>query len=143
MIRILAVGRLKDRRLAELAAEYVKRARPWRQIEVVELKDSEIEKEGREMVRWLDANPAGRIVACDESGAETTSRGLSELLGRHGSLTFLVGGPDGLGAAAKERADQSLALSRLTMTHEMARMLLTEQIYRGLAILRGHRYHRD
>lgn len=143
MIRILAVGKLKDRSIGEMVGRYLERARPWARVEVTELKDSGTEREGREILRWLDSNPAGRVVACDEAGEQTTSRGLSRMLGAHGSLTFVIGGPDGLAAEVKARADEVLSLSRLTLTHEMARLLLSEQIYRGLAILRGHGYHRD
>ncbi len=143
MIRILAVGKLKDARLAGLVDDYLKRIRPWAAFETVELKDGTIEKEGAAMARWLDDHAAGRVVACDERGAARTSRELAALLGAHGSLTFLIGGPDGLGSAARARADETLSLSPLTFPHELARLLLAEQIYRGLAILRGHAYHRD
>jgi 23S rRNA (pseudouridine1915-N3)-methyltransferase len=90
-------------------------------------------------------SPHGRelVVALDERGESVTSRGLAEVLGKHGSIAFLIGGADGLGPAARERAGRTLRLSRLTLTHEMARVLLAEQIYRGLGILRGLPYHRD
>jgi len=144
MIRIVAVGRMKDRRLAALLEDYVKRIRPLAPVEVVELKDTGPEREGREMVTRLGSKHGKElVVALDERGDSVSSRELSTLLGGHGSLTFLVGGADGLGPAARERADRTLRLSRLTLTHEMARVLLAEQIYRGLSILRGLPYHRD
>ena len=144
MIRILAVGKLKDARLAELAADFARRIRPWSDLEIVELKDQGPEREAAAMLARLGpASGHGLTVALDERGATATSRELSALLGAHGSLTFLIGGPDGLGPAARARADRVLSLSPLTFTHEIARFLLLEQIYRGLAILRGHPYHRD
>ncbi len=143
MIRILAVGKMKERRLAELVDDFIRRIRPWSPVEIVELKDSTIEKEGAALVRWLDGHAPGRIVACDERGREPTSRDLAGVLRRHRAITFVIGGPDGLAPAVRDRADETVALSRLTMTHEMCRLLLAEQIYRGLAINRGHRYHRD
>jgi 23S rRNA (pseudouridine1915-N3)-methyltransferase len=82
------------------------------------------------------------VVALDERGRSVKSTDLAALLGRHGSIAFLVGGAEGMGPAARERAGSSLRLSSLTLTHEMARMLLTEQIYRGLTILRHKPYHR-
>ena len=141
MIRILAVGKLKDHRLADLAAEYVRRIAPLAACEVVDLRDQGPAKEGAEMARRLGT--ATFVVAMDEHGDDLTSVDLAALLGAHGSLTFLIGGPDGLGPAARARADRVLSLSPLTFTHETARFLLLEQIYRGLAILRGHPYHRD
>jgi len=144
VLRILAVGRMKDRRLAALADDYLKRIRPLAAVSVEELKDRDPEREGREMVQRLGSPDAGRpAVALDERGESLTSRDLAALLGRHGSIDFLVGGADGLGEAARARADRVLSLSSLTFTHEMARVLLLEQLYRGLAILRGLPYHRD
>ena len=144
MIRIVAVGRMKDRRLAALLEDYLKRIRPLAPAEVVELKDTGPEREGRDMVARLgSARGKELVVALDERGESVSSRELSGLLGKHGTIAFLVGGADGLGAAARERADRTVRLSRMTLTHEMARVLLAEQIYRGLSILRGLPYHRD
>jgi 23S rRNA (pseudouridine1915-N3)-methyltransferase len=143
MLRIIAVGRMKDSRLAALVEEYLKRLRPLSPTEVIEIKDSDPEREGREMAARL-GSARGRelVVAMDEHGEDLTSEAFAEVLGAHGSIAFLVGGADGLGAAARERADRTLRLSSMTLTHEMARMLLAEQIYRGLSILRGRPYHR-
>ena len=144
MIRIVAVGKMKDRRLAALLEDYLQRIRALAPVEVVELKDQDPEKEARAMVAKLgSARGRGHVVALDERGDDVTSRDLARLLGEHGGLSFLVGGADGLGSAARERADRTLRLSSLTLTHEMARTLLAEQVYRGLSILRGKPYHRD
>jgi 23S rRNA (pseudouridine1915-N3)-methyltransferase len=144
MIRIVAVGRMKDRSLAALLEDYLRRIRALAPVELVELRDQDPEREGRAMVAKLGST-RGRslVVALDENGEDVTSRGLSRLLGGHGGIAFLVGGADGLGPAARERADRTLRLSSLTLTHEMARVLLAEQVYRGLCILRGKPYHRD
>ena len=143
MIRILAVGKVKDKRLSALADDFFKRLRAMAPAEVVELKDSQIEKEGRDMVAKLGSSTGNQVVvAMDEHGEDLTSTQLSALLGKHGNVCFLIGGADGLGPAARERANRSIRLSSLTMTHEMARVLLLEQIYRGLSILRGKPYHR-
>lgn len=141
MIRIIAVGKLKDRRTGGLIDDYLKRIRPWARLEVVELKDQDPDREGKAMVERVGTSD--HVVALDERGEATTSRDLAKLLGTHGSLAFLIGGPDGLGDAARERADRTVSLSALTLPHELARLLLVEQIYRGLSINRGHAYHRD
>lgn len=140
MIRILAVGKLKDPRLADLAAAYLRRLGPLAACEVVELKDRGPAKESAEMVRRLGA--AAFVVAMDEHGDDLTSVDLAALLGSHGSLSFLIGGADGLAPEVRGRADRVLRLSSLTLTHEWARVLLLEQVYRGLTILRGMPYHR-
>lgn len=143
MLRILAVGRMKDGRLAALLADYAQRIRPLAALEVLELKDADPVREGRAMADRL-GSARGRelVVALDEGGEDLTSVEFAALLGGHGSIAFLVGGADGLGPAARERADRCVRLSSLTLTHEMARVLLAEQIYRGLTILRGRPYHR-
>lgn len=143
MIRILAVGKVKDKRLSALADDFLKRMRPMAPAEVIELKDSQPEKEGRDMVAKL-GSPGGSqlVVAMDEHGEDLTSTDLAKMLGARGNICFLIGGADGLGQAARDRADRTIRLSSLTMTHEMARVLLLEQIYRGFSILRGKPYHR-
>jgi len=143
MIRIVAVGRMKDDRLASLTDDYLRRIRPLAPVEVVEIRDADPEREGRDMVARLgSARGRGLVVAMDEAGEDLASDAFARLLGGHGGIAFLVGGADGLGTAARERADRTVRLSSLTFTHEMARMILAEQIYRGLSILRGRPYHR-
>jgi 23S rRNA (pseudouridine1915-N3)-methyltransferase len=144
MIRIVAIGKVKNKPLAALAADYWRRCRSMAPCEVVTLKDADPEAEGRAMVHAL-GSPAGNeyVVALDEKGDEVTSRQLAALLGRHGKIAFLIGGADGLGPAARRRAARTVRLSALTLTHEMAQVLLLEQIYRGLCILRNRPYHRE
>jgi 23S rRNA (pseudouridine1915-N3)-methyltransferase len=143
MIRIIAVGKVKDRRLAGLIEDYLKRIRTMAQVEILEVSDSTPEREGKDLVARLgSARGKQLVVAMDEHGEDLTSRDLAAVLGAHGGLSFLIGGADGLGPAPRARADRTVRLSSLTLTHEMARMLLAEQIYRGLSILRGKPYHR-
>jgi 23S rRNA (pseudouridine1915-N3)-methyltransferase len=143
MIRIVTVGRLRDRRLADLATDYQRRIQPLASLKQVELKDQTPAREARQFLAQLGP-PAGHelVIALDERGEAIDSLGFADLLGRHGSLAFLIGGADGLDDSVRDRADQVLRLSRLTLTHEWARALLLEQIYRGLSILRGLPYHR-
>ena len=143
MIRIMAVGQVKDRRLSALIDDLLARTRPLSRVEVVELRDSGTEREARDMVDRLGSARGNQLViAMDEKGDDLTSVDLSRLLGAHGDICFLIGGADGLGEAARRRAGRTIRLSSLTLTHEMARLLLVEQVYRGLTILRGMPYHR-
>ncbi|MBU0741872.1 23S rRNA (pseudouridine(1915)-N(3))-methyltransferase RlmH [bacterium] len=139
MIRLLAVGRMKDPHLAELCADFAQRIGRWSALEIIELKDQDPDREAAAMLQKLGTGP---VHALDERGDPMSSREFSSVLASHGSPTFLIGGPDGLGGAARKRADRILSLSPLTFTHETARYLLLEQIYRGLAIGRNHPYHR-
>lgn len=143
LLRIFAVGKMKDRRLADLTADYLQRCRPMARIEVVEIKDSNPDREDQELAAGLvRAGSTSLVVALDEHGEEMTSARFAELLGSQGSICFVIGGADGLGPAVREAARRTVRLSSMTLTHEMARMVLCEQIYRGFSILRGTPYHR-
>lgn len=101
-----------------------------------------------EAERILAALPAGCVpVALDERGAQLTTRELAGWLtawmDEGVSPAFIIGGADGLDDSVKARAVRQLALSRLTLPHALARVMLAEQLYRSLCIIRGHPYHRD
>jgi 23S rRNA (pseudouridine1915-N3)-methyltransferase len=143
MIRIIAVGKVRDKRLAGLMDDFLKRIRVMAPVEVVEVRDSNPAKEDRDLVGKLgSAGGQQLVVAMDELGSDLTSVEFSELLGAHGGISFVIGGADGLGPGVRERASRTVRLSSMTFTHEMARVLLAEQVYRGLSILRGKPYHR-
>ncbi len=143
MIKLIAAGKIKDRRLSGMIDDYLKRVRPLAPLEIIEIKDSNPEKEAKDMVARLgSAGGQTLVIAMDEFGEDLTSKEFSLVLGSHGSISFLIGGPDGLGTAARKRATRTFRLSSMTFTHEMARVLLIEQIYRGFSILRGKPYHR-
>lgn len=140
MIRVLAVGRLRAE-WARLAAEdYSRRIRRFGRLEVNEVPDSDPEGEARALGALLRGDP---VVVCDRRGQNWSSEELSTFLGRHGGPTFVLGGPEGLTGDLRQQADHALALGAVTLPHELARVVLLEQIYRGLTILRGHPYHRS
>ncbi len=93
-------------------------------------------------------SPGDRVVLFDERGRQLTSREFADYIARCAStlsrnLVFVIGGPYGFSKAVYDRADMLLGLSKMTFTHEMARVLATEQIYRAQTILRGEPYHHD
>lgn len=101
-----------------------------------------------EAERILAALPAGCVpVALDERGTQVTTRELAQWLSRwmaEGvSPAFVIGGADGLDDRVKARADRLMGLSRLTLPHALARVMLIEQLYRAVCIIKGHPYHRD
>lgn len=101
-----------------------------------------------EAARLLEKIPTGsRLVALDEHGRQVSTRELADLLERwleSGKDTVLViGGADGLAQDLLNRAETRLALSRLTLPHAMARVLVVEQVYRAMSLLHNHPYHRD
>jgi len=139
VIRILCIGKMKSGYLREGVDDYLKRLRRHARVEVVELPDAGPERESQAL---LGKTGTARVVLCDRRGDNWTSERLSEELARHGAIDFVLGGPDGVTDALRERADVCIAFGAITLPHELARLLLLEQIYRGYCILGGHPYHR-
>ena len=139
MIRVVAVGRLKAPYYRQAMEDYRRRISHFARLEITEVIGRGPLPEGRLL---LDAAAGEPVIACDPQGEAFDSRHLSALLGRHGSPCFLLGGPEGLSSAVLEQSGRILSLSPLTFPHELARVILLEQIYRGLSLLRGHPYHR-
>jgi 23S rRNA (pseudouridine1915-N3)-methyltransferase len=146
------IGKTKDRRCAGLIEDYLERIRRFAPVEVSEIRepggDDPQEVIRREAVRLSAATENDDlIVILDENGASMTSTELAGFIERHQKrgtkrIALVIGGFAGVDATLKGRADQLLSLSRFTLTHEMARVVLTEQIYRAFTILAGFPYHK-
>jgi len=132
------VGKARDAGANSIAAEYIKRLSRWTQCQMREIRparDDPFAKHPSALKVLLD--PAGRGM---DTAQFTALVGRAEFEAR--DLVFLVGGADGPPAAWRARADLLLSLSPMTLPHELARVLLAEQIYRAFTILRGHPYPR-
>lgn len=155
---IAAVGRLKQGPERELAADYLKRAKAigrnfgLRDIEIVEIRESRAQDTERrrteESIAIANVIPEGAVVVMlDERGDSLDSAALAGLLRkwREDNLTavcFVIGGADGLAPMLRERARLKLAFGAATWPHQLARIMLLEQLYRAGTILAGHPYHR-
>ena len=142
---IIAVGKMKNRSLAALCDDFAKRLKRQGNFELVELKDGDVESEGERILDALAKRGDARIYAMAEEGRTRSSQKLAaELQALQGrSAVFIVGGAYGLSAAVKSRSDVLLSLSPFTFTHEIARMLLCEQLYRAVSIQTGSKYHHE
>ena len=138
-IRVLAIGKVKRPWLTDGIAFYAKRL-PG--LEVVELKDSTQAKEAAAVRNAR--KPGERLVLLTEEGRKLDSVGFAALLGDWASerVALVIGGADGHAKELREEADALLSLSALTFPHELARLLLMEQLYRASTILQGGPYHR-
>ena len=138
-IKILAVGKVKayDKRIIE----FVKWINSDVSIELVFFKDnnhSRLEKKVESHQKNKD-----HIICLTEEGRELSSIQFSEyLFNKTNDIVFLIGGPNGHMNSIKEKANQIISLSKMTFPHEMALLILTEQIYRAISIKKGSKYHR-
>lgn len=154
-IRFLWIGKTKNPSIKELVSDYLERIRHLAPCEIVEARDIAkrgslpaaglIEAEGSELLKHIP--PGGRLIALDESGKQFASTDFARWLEseqNHGSraMTFVIGGPEGLSETIVQRSNLVLSLGKMTWTHEMCRVLLLEQIYRALCIIRNIPYHK-
>jgi 23S rRNA (pseudouridine1915-N3)-methyltransferase len=150
-IRFIWPGKTRDEHLRALVAEYLKRLTRFVRCEVIETREGETADSAslkKESQRILDAIPAGSmVVLLDVKGLEWDSQGLADEVRRweHDSIkevVIVIGGPDGVSAEVAARALKRWRLTRLTLTHEMARVVAVEQLYRAYTINRGLPYQK-
>lgn len=151
---ILAFGKLKEACWQQGVAEYMKRLGPYRPVELRELPDERVESGGelraktREGEKVLSAiGPNTYLIALWERGEQVDSEALAERLAKldhegHSDAVFVIGGANGLSQEVLARADWKLGLSKMTMPHQLARVVLVEQLYRAERIRRGEPYHK-
>ena len=155
IIQILSVGESKNPYLKEGVSDFIQRLKHYCRLEIRTVKEEKILKnQCAEFVQKSEAkrifdqlNLQSKIIALDERGELISSMKLSTTIQHWENQStqravFIIGGPLGLHDSVIQKADWTLSLSRMTFTHEMARMLLLEQIYRAYTILRGEKYHK-
>ena len=149
--RIIWTGKTRDARLRALIDDYAERLSHFVRCEVTELRElGRVDKSGidKETKRISDAlRPGAVTVLLDPEGSEWTSQQLAEQVRSwEGNgikeVAFIVGGPHGVTRELVERVDKRWSLSKLTLTHEMARVLLLEQLYRAYTIIHGLPYQK-
>ena len=151
-LRVIWTGKTRDAHLRALVDDYLKRLSHFAKCEISEFREQAgaekktgIDKDSR---RISDGLRAGAVnVLLDPDGSEWTSQQLATEIqrwqdGGTKEVTFIVGGPNGVSAELAARADKRWSLSRLTLTHEMARVVLLEQLYRAYTIIHGLPYQK-
>jgi 23S rRNA (pseudouridine1915-N3)-methyltransferase len=139
-IRLIMLGKTRREEARSLVDDYASRIKHYAEIEILELRDS-----GPAALRKLKIDPAATIVLLDAAGKQFSSQQFARWIGELRDravreVVFLCGDAEGFPDELRARAKQKISLSTLTMPHEFARVLLTEQIYRAFAILAGHPY---
>ena len=156
-ITIACAGKLKEKYLTAGVAEYMKRLRPYAQVEIKEISEEKmpaepsdaekkqiLEREGKRLLALVPENSFlfvldvyGKAISSEELAAKIADLGLKG----ESNITFLIGGAFGLSEEVRQRADFRLSFSPMTFTHQMIRLLLVEQIYRAFKINRHEKYH--
>ena len=150
-IKLICVGSLKEKYLKEACGEYMKRLGPYAKVFVTEVRDEDdsrpdaLESEGDRILKNIRSGEY--VITLEISGDIITSEGLAKKitgLGIKGisDITFVIGGSRGLHDKVRQRSDSSLSLSRMTLPHQLARVVLLEQIYRAYMINTGRKYHK-
>ena len=141
LLKLVVVGRIKDPHYQAKINEFMQRLNAFGKVEVVELRDDTVEKESAAILKTLE-NERGWVVVLDERGENITSVEFAgKLKACDRKIVLVIGGAFGFTDEVRKRADYLLALSKFTVTHEMARFLLVEQLYRACNIIAGKKYH--
>ncbi|WP_101912246.1 23S rRNA (pseudouridine(1915)-N(3))-methyltransferase RlmH [Megasphaera vaginalis (ex Bordigoni et al. 2020)] len=154
---LIVAGKIKEKYLTAGIHEFLKRLRPYGQVAITELseekmpekpslrqKEQVLEKEGARLLQHV--RQGSRLVVLDVAGDLVSSEGLAvdfaeAALRGCSEITFIIGGPFGLADSVRQRADRRISFGRITLTHQMIRLVLLEQIYRAVKIQRHEPYH--
>lgn len=153
MIKLIAVGRVKEKTHQAMVNEYLKRLTKYHKVELIEIAkskfhDKEVEKiildESKRILEKI--KPNDYVVLLDLDGKNIDSNHLSKLIKTNldigMNIVFVIGGSHGVSEAFKQRSNFKWQLSKLTFPHQLVRLLLIEQIYRSFTILNNHPYHK-
>lgn len=154
-IKIIALGKIKEKFLKEGIDEFLKRLTPYANVEIIELSPIEIkdenlttkilEQEGEKILAQI--KPNSYVITLEIEGinfsSEKFAKKIEEITNQgHSEICFVIGSSCGIAKTVSERADFKLSLSKMTFLHQFARLLLIEQIYRAFKIQKGETYHK-
>ena len=151
MIKIICVGKIKEKFLEEAKNEYKKRISKYQQIEIIEVEDVSLtdtqtilKKEAEKIVKYI--NKKDYIITLEIEGNQISSNEFAEKINKtfigNSNITFIIGGSFGLDNQIKELSNYKLSFSKMTFPHQLFRVILLEQIYRAFKILHHESYHK-
>lgn len=144
MIKVVCVGKVKEKYLQEAISDYMKRLSKYHKVSIIELDDSNMEEECIKILKNIDTKDY--VITLDIEGDQISSLELADKMDKlfitNPNITFVIGGSYGLDRKVKERANYSLSFSKLTFPHQLFRVILLEQIYRSFKILNNETYHK-
>lgn len=145
MIKIICIGKIKEKYLTDLINDYQKRINKYHKLEIIELKDSNINNEKEEILKHIKTSDY-IISMCIEGKLLTTlefkDKIESLMLNGNSNITFIIGGSDGIHDEIKRQSNELISFSKLTFPHGLFRGILLEQIYRIFKIMNNETYHK-
>ena len=144
MIKIICVGKIKEKYLRDAISDYMLRLSKYHKITIVELEDSNENEEAEKILKNI--NNKDYVISLDIEGSQISStefaNKIDNLFITYPNITFVIGGSYGLSKSVKGRANYSLSFSKLTFPHQLFRLILLEQLYRCFKILNNETYHK-
>ena len=144
MIKIICVGKLKEKYLTEGVNDYLTRLRKYHKIDLIELSDSNINTEGNEILKYITHKDY--VISLAIKGTQLSSEELAEKIDKtfisNPNITFIIGGSNGIRKDILNKSNMLLSFSKLTYPHGLFRLILLEQIYRSFKILNNETYHK-
>jgi len=137
-IKIVTVGKLKEKYLKDGIAEYTKRISRFAKLEMIELTDEKTPDKASELENQKILDIEGKTLSSEEFSKQLEQASIKG----YSTLTFIIGGSLGLAPVVKNRANLSVSFGRLTLPHQLMRLVLVEQIYRAFTIQQGSPYHK-
>lgn len=147
MIKIICVGKLKEKYLKDMVDDYKKRINKYHKLEIIELNDNTLESEEKEIIKILNKINNKFVITLELEGLEIDSidfaKRLNDLfISGYGNIVFIIGSSLGLSDKVKSLSNFPLSFSKLTYPHGLFRGILLEQIYRSFKIINNETYHK-
>ena len=141
-IKIIIIGKVKEKIYQKRILEYIKWIKLDFQTEIIILKGSNTKKLDQKLSSYIKSEV--HKICVSEEGSKLSSKQFSKFIfDTNQDLTFFIGGPNGHSEIVRTGANSILSLSNMTLPHEMALLVLTEQIFRAISIQKGSKYHRE
>lgn len=144
MIKLICVGKIKERYLTEGIEDYFRRINKYHKLEIIEVDDSVPDIEEGKIIKYIDNRDY--VITLEIDGNNLSSVELAEKIDKtfisNSNITFIIGGSYGLSDNIKKRSNYKLSFSRMTFPHGFFRMIFLEQLYRSFKILNNETYHK-
>ena len=144
MIKIICVGKVKEKYLRDAILDYEKRISKYHKICIIEVEDSNMKEEAERIIKHIDNKDY--VITLEIEGKNLSSIELADKIDKtfitNPNITFIIGGSDGLDSSIKAKSDYALSFSKFTFPHQLFRVILLEQIYRCFKIINNESYHK-